>query len=72
VRHGRYCKPFRSFDAQVVDSTQPRKSFRYDCSDPQQHWPKLLAIMLAKKIHPLNPAFDVWLAEPFRYRPQPL
>eukprot|EP00976_Prorocentrum_cordatum_P088249 1187236-Prorocentrum_minimum.AAC.3 len=52
----RYCKPFRSFDA------QPTKSpFRYDCSDIKQRWPRILTIMLAKKIHPLNQDFDKWM-----------
>jgi hypothetical protein len=61
LRLGRYCKPFRSFDAPAGKNT-----FRYDCSNLKQKWPKVLTLMLRKKIHPLNQDFDNWMVGMFR------
>jgi hypothetical protein len=45
---------------------KPARSFQYDCRDPKTEWPIILTKMLKKKVHPLNPAFDEWIADTFR------
>mmetsp|Transcript_14186 Transcript_14186/g.30347 ORF Transcript_14186/g.30347 Transcript_14186/m.30347 type:complete len:370 (-) Transcript_14186:287-1396(-) len=54
-----YCHPTLKLD-------KPKHSFHYDCRDPMSDWPATLTGMLKKKVHPLNPDFDEWLANAFR------
>jgi len=57
----RYCHPYASFQ-----STEDPDAFKYKCGRIDRGFPELLSNMLAKKVHPLNEAFDVWMSEEFR------